>query len=52
MHVWEGAIDEVHIGEYELDKFSESGKVWEHNNDKFAFPTETEIDESHPWYHI
>jgi beta-lactamase regulating signal transducer with metallopeptidase domain len=45
-----GPIDELHISAYELDKFSESGKVWEYMGDKFAFPTE--IDESHPKYHI
>ena len=50
MHVWYGPIDEEHISVYELDKFSESGKVWEYMGDKFAFPTG--IDESHPKYHI
>ena len=50
MHVWYGPIDEVHISGYELDKFSESGKVWEYISDSYAFPTE--IDESHPKYHI
>ncbi len=49
-HVWWGSMVEGHPMEYKLDKFSESGKVWEYIGDKFAFPTE--IDESHPKYHI
>jgi len=50
MHVWEGPIFEGHPGSYELDKFSESGKVWEYRADHYAFPTE--IDKNHPKYHI
>ena len=50
MHVWYGPIDEEHISGYELDKFSESGKVWEYISDIYAFPTE--IDESDFRYHI
>ena len=49
-HVWYGPIDEVHISAYEIDKFSESGKVWEYISDKFEFPTE--IAESDYRYHI
>ena len=50
MHVGYGPIDEGPPSAYELDKFSESGKVWESISDNSAFPTE--IDESHAKYHI
>jgi len=49
-HWWYGPIDEEHISDYEIDKLSESGKVWEYISDAYEFPTE--IDESDPRYHI
>jgi hypothetical protein len=50
MHVWEGDMFEGHPGAYEINNFSESGKVWESISDRFAFPTE--IDKSHSKYYI
>ena len=50
MHVWYGPIFEGHPGSYELDKFSESGKVWESLSFKDAFPSE--IDKSIYKYNI
>ena len=49
-HIWYGPIDEVFISDYEIDKFSESGKVWEYISDIYAFPNE--IDEDDLRYHI
>ena len=50
MHIWQGEVVEGHPSMYELDKFSDSGKVWEWIILRGDFPTE--IDENHPWYHI
>ena len=49
-HIWEGTKVEGQPGQYELDKFSNSGKVWEYLGLRGDFPTE--IDENHPRYYI
>jgi len=48
-HVWGGAKVEGHPGGYALDKFSNSGNVWEYIESGADFPTE--IDKNHPYYH-
>jgi len=50
MYVWQGEVVEGHPSMYELDKFSDTGKVWEWNAFRGDFPTE--IDKNHPYYHI
>jgi len=50
MHVWWGVKVEGEPGSYKLDKFSNSGKVWEHVEISGDFPTE--MDENHTQYHI
>jgi hypothetical protein len=49
-HWWYGPIDEDHISSYQLEKRSESGKVWEYISDAYEFPTE--IDENDHRYKI
>jgi hypothetical protein len=50
MHVWGGVIVETRADGYEIDKFSNSGKVWEFIAYGDDYPTE--IDESNLKYHI
>ena len=50
MHVWTGVKVEGKPMSYELDKFSNSGKVWEYISLDGGFPTE--MDVNHHWYHI
>jgi hypothetical protein len=49
-HIWWGSMVEGHPGNYELDKFSNSGEVWEYIQIRGDFPTE--MDENHVQYHI
>ena len=49
-HVWWGSMVEGHPSEYKLDKFSESGKVWEYLGLTGDFPAE--LDEGNFHYHI
>ena len=50
LHTWGGVIVEGKPLGYELDRFSDSGNVWEYVSITGEFPTE--IDENHPRYHI
>jgi hypothetical protein len=50
MHIWSGEVVEGHPAYYELDKLSDSGKVWEWVLLGEEFPAE--MDENHLWYHI
>jgi hypothetical protein len=50
MHIWWGTeVKEKPFG-YSLNKFSNSGKVWEWLETRGDFPTE--LDEDHFYYHI
>jgi len=49
-HIWEGAKVEGHPVGYDLDKFSNSGNVWEYIESGADFPTE--IDKNHSQYRI
>ena len=49
-HTWEGVMVEGKPRHYELDKFSNSGKVWEYIALPGGFPTE--LDENKFQYHI
>lgn len=49
-HAWPGVIVEGKPSGYELDKFSNSGNVWEYVSITGDFPFE--IDENHVQYHI
>ncbi len=49
-HVWPGVIVEGKPSGYELDKFSNSGNVWEYISITGDFPAE--IDENHVKYHL
>jgi len=50
MHVWPGVMVEGKPDSYELDRFSDSGNVWEFVSITGDFPTE--INENHVRYHI
>ena len=50
LHTWGGVVVEGKPDNYELDKFSDSGKVWEWISLSGDFPTE--LDVNHLWYHI
>jgi len=50
MHTWRGVIVEGKPNDYELHKYSNSGKVLEYISRHGDFPTE--MDENHLWYHI
>ena len=50
MHTWLGVMVEGEPANYELAKFSNSGKVYEQIALPGGFPTE--LDENHPRYHI
>jgi hypothetical protein len=49
-HVWHGEIFEGKPAGYSLDRFSDSGNVWEYVSITGDFPVE--INENHPRYHI